>query len=177
MDQYKTWCGVGVKGGGTLFAVGMEYLAGDLRNLGQLGELHSFQMMSVRIGPGLGGGAGYVACIVFDCLNLWNLNDTESSDWSINVALGGKWSEVVKGLSKYKFFPTLLKIGEAAGKQTALVPADIDNLRNGASYFWTGCDIGKRGNGPKLVTIDIPFAGVGVELSAHWTQGKIEILD
>jgi hypothetical protein len=56
-------------------------------------------------------------------------------------------------------------------------PAEFADLRNGASYIWTGYDITKQEGKPKMITIDIPFAGVGVELSEQGTHGRIEILD
>lgn len=173
MDKYETWIGVGIKGGGTLFVVGLEYLSGTIRNLGMLTEHNDFQVLGPRFGLGLGGGAGVVACMVFHCLNINNLNDTDASDWSINASLGAKWDGIVKGLANYNFFATIGKVGTVL-KAT---PSDIDNLRNGMSYFYAFCDIASMNASPKLVTIDVPGAGVGMELSAHWTTGKIEILD
>lgn len=173
MDKYNQWIGVGFKGGGILGIGGVDYMSGTLRNLGLLGEHHDFQIASGRLGLGLGGSVGVIACIVYDCPNLYVLNDTTVDDWSINAAFGPKWDSIVKGLRGYKFFETVLKMYSKA----KLVPSDIDNLRNSASYLYTAGDIAMAQKGaPKLVTIDVPAAGVGVELSAYITKGTIEIL-
>ena len=173
MSSYESWIGLGVKGGGTLGFVGMETLEGVASNLGYPKHSHSLNVSSIRLGLGLGGGAGFVAIVVFKCGNLMNLNGTKTTDWSINFALGEKWDGVVKGLKNYKFFSTVARIGGIFSKA---VPSDVDNIRNSMSYLYTAYDISGM-SGPKLVTIDIPFAGIGAEVSAHYLDGEITIGD
>jgi hypothetical protein len=173
MSSQESWIGLGIKGGGTLGFLGMETLEGTVTNLGFPQDSHSLNVTSIRLGIGLGGGAGYVAVMVYKCGNLMNLNGTKTTDWSINVALGEKWDGVVKGLKNYKFFSTVARIG---AKLSKAVPSDVDNIRNSMSYLYTAYDIYGM-SGPKLVTIDIPFAGVGAEVSAHYLDGEITIGD
>jgi hypothetical protein len=176
-DKYSTWFGLGYKGGGILVAAGMEYLSCTMRNVGMPSEHHDFQILSARVGLGLGGSVGAVACLIYNCSNLYDLNDTQASDWSVNVAFAGKWGDVVDGLTKYDFFPSLLRIGKVVNSKTALVPSDIENIRNAMSYLWTGHDyLQGSGGKAKMITVDIPGAGIGYELSASWAQGQIEIL-
>jgi len=178
LDKYSCWFGVGFKGGGSLFVPGMEYMSCTMRNLGVPMEHHDFQILSIRLGLGLGASVGAIACLIYNCGNLYDLNETEAADWSINVALTGKWDSFVKGLANLKFFPSLLRIGKQVNKGTALVPSDLENIRNSMSYLYTGCDYLQGSGGKvKMITVDIPGAGVGYELSAHWAQGKIEVLD
>lgn len=171
MDKYSSWIGVGFKGGGILGIGGVDYVSGTLRNLGFLSEHHDFQIGSGRFGLGLGASVGAVACIVYNCANLWTLNDTLVDDWSINIAYGAKWDTVIKGQKNYKFFSIVSKINDI----TKTTTADIENLRNAAAYLYSAQDI--AGNSPKLVTIDIPAAGVDLELSAFVMKGTIEIPD
>jgi len=174
MGKYDNWIGLGAKGGGTLGILGMEYLGGTLRNVGSITEHHDFQLLSYRMGVGLGGGVGVTACIVYDCGNLIDLNGTRVEDWSVNAQLGAKWDSILKGLKNYKFLVTVAKLGKKILNAT---PGDMDNLRNAMSYLYTAYDIASKGKGPKVVTIDIPGAGVGLELSLHRTEGNMEILD
>lgn len=177
MDNYSSWIGLGFKGGGILGIGGVDYLSGTMRNVGFLAEHHDFQVLSGRLGLGLGGSVGAVACFIYHCPNLYVLNDTIADDWSINVALEVKWDGIADGLKNLKFFPTLAKLGAKAAGWSSATPADITNLRNGMSYIYTTQDVMRMNNLPKLVTIDIPGAGVGFELSASVSKGTIEILD
>ncbi len=118
--------------------------------------------------------AGLVALIVYNCNNLMNFNGEEATDWSLNLALGGKWDGVVKGLKNYKFFETIARVGSKLAKAP---PSDIDNLRNSMSYLYTAYDIASMGGAKKLVSIDVPFAGIGAEVSFHYLDGEITIGD
>jgi hypothetical protein len=175
MDKYHTWIGVGLEGGGTLFVPGIEYVGGRLYNLGLLEDQYDFQILNIRMGLGLGAGGGVVACMIFNCLNLWELNDTNVEDWSfdVNIAVGEKWSSLIQGAKGYKLANILLK----AAKYRKFNPKEIDTIRDFMSTFYGLYDIAAT-NGPKLIPVEIPGAGVGLELSAHFTLGgKIEILN
>ena len=174
MAHGSDWIGIGVKGGGTLFVVGAELLEGGLLRLDPPNETHSFQVFSVRLGLGLGGGAGLAVLLVFNCDNLWKLNDTDLNDWGVNLSLGGKWDSLVKGLKNIKFFETVIKAGS---KFKNLTPKDMETFRNAMHMFYNSYDIGTTSPGAtKVIAIDVPGAGVGLEISVNYTMGKIEIL-
>ena len=121
----------------------------------------------------LGGGAGLIACLVFNCPNLTVLDETDQADWGVNIALGEKWDGVVKALKNYKFFAAIAKVGKSVMK---LNPKDIESIRNSMAYLYNAYDM-QTMPGPKMITIDIPGAGVGLEVSANMTMGKLEIPD
>ena len=171
MENLQTWIGLGLKGGGTLAFVGMESVVGFANNLSYLKHSQQITISSLRAGAGLGGGAGITAILVYNCIDLQWLNGTRTTDWGFNLAVGGKWDGVVKALGTSKFFMTLAKWGVKLHKAT---PEAVENIRTGASLVWSAYDIQKM-NGPKLVTIDIPFAGIGVEASLHYLDGEISI--
>ncbi|MEK7725394.1 MAG: hypothetical protein AAB336_13660 [Acidobacteriota bacterium] len=173
MNKYNSWVGLGFKGGGFTAIAGFDYVSGTLRNVGLMSEHHDFHILNVRGGIGLGGSVGAIFCAVYNCPNLWRLHDTWVSDWSINVALGGRWDSVAKGLKNYNLIATVKKINDSK----KLNPADLENIRNGASYIWGAVDTIRMNDSPKLITIDIPMAGVGYELSAFVSAGKIEMLN
>lgn len=173
MDNFSSWIGLGVKGGGTVGLIGLETMEGSVTNLGFTRHTQSLNVTSIRVGLGLGGGVGLVAILVYNCPNLAVLHDTIGTDWSVNVAIGGvKWDGVLKALKAKKFFSTITKLSGAIEKAT---PDDISNIRNSMSYVYSTIDIAK--NSPQLVSLDIPFAGVGQEVSIHALEGKITIGD
>lgn len=176
MNKYETWFGVAVKGGGTIGVSGLEYMTGEFINVGQLSEWHGFQMISLRLGLGLGAGAGLTACFVFNCMNLMSLHETFSTDWGVNISLGGKWSEVAKTLGKNGFIQSVATAAKVITKGSLAEPQQIESVRNGLSNMYTAYDLSKT-SGPKMVTLDIPMAGVGLELSAHYLKARLEILD
>lgn len=173
MDYYSTWFGVGVKGGGSIGPGGFETMEGYITNLGMPSHSHSINISYLRVGPGLGAGAGLCAIYVFNCMNPQNLHGKTDSSWSVNVSLGGKWSDVVKFLAKSKLFQLAPKLVGGISKASTY---DLDSLRNIGSNLFTLYEV-REYSRDKVVTIDIPFAGVGLELSAHKLYGTIYIGD
>ena len=170
-DPDRTWLGIGEKTGGTLFVVGMEGTEGMVFNLGNMSARAGFSLMNVRLGVGLGGGIGLVALCVFNCDNIWRINNTSADDWGVNLSLGGQWSKIAKGLKNYKFFTTVARVG---AKLRRFVPEDAENLRNSLHYLYNTFDVGASSE-PKAVMIDTPI-GVGLEASINYSfGGKIEI--
>jgi len=171
-DPSNTWMGIGLKTGGTLFVVGMEGVEGKMFNIGNPTAKYNFSIMSVRLGPGLGGGTGLVAVCAFNCDNpMVRLHNTEITDWGVNISLGGQWSKIAKTLKNSRFFTRVARVG---AKLTRLVPTAAEEFRNDMHYLYTAFDIGSKDTKPKVVVIDTP-AGVGLEVSANYTIGKIEI--
>lgn len=170
MSEYDTWVGLGGKVGGSLGFIGAESADGYVWNVGYPQHVHPLNITSFRFGPGLGGGVGMVAMFVFNCGNIASLNNTTNSDWSINVSLAGKWSELVKGLKKYKFFIALAKYMD-----NTMTPDDMSSIRNGLSYLYSAAEISGMDYSPKTITLDIPAAGIGVELSMSFMLGIITI--
>lgn len=172
-NKYANWFGVGVKGGGSIGPGGFETMEGYISNLGIPSHSHSINISYLRIGPGLGAGAGMCAIFVFNCMNPQNLHQKSDSSWSINVSLGGKWSDIAKALSKSKLFTIAPKLVNGLGRVTL---GELDEIRNISSYLFNAYEL-KETSRDKVVVIDIPLAGVGLELSAHKLYGTIYIGD
>lgn len=170
--ERKTWLGIGGKVGGTLFVVGMEDTTGLIFNIGNPNIRAGFSLTSVRLGPGLGGGAGLTAICVFNCDNIWRLHNTQTTDWGVNLSLGEKWDSVVKALKNMKFFAKIARIGP---KLKGFKPSDIESLRNDLHYLYNAYDIASSGGDPKVICLDTP-ASIGLEVSLNYTIGTIEIL-
>ncbi len=170
LSEYDTWVGLGGKVGGSLGLIGAESADGYVWNVGYQQHVHPLNITSFRFGPGLGGGVGMVAMLVFNCGNIASLNNTSNSDWCINVSLAGKWSSLVKGLQKYKFFTALAKYMD-----NTMTPDDMSSVRNGLSYLYSAAEINNMDYSPKTVTLDIPAAGIGVELSMSYMLGIVTV--
>ena len=179
MDNFASWIGTGVKGGGMLGVAGFETMEGVVTNLGYRQHSHSVNVSGARMGFGLGASVGAVALLIFNCRNLNNMDGTQDADWGINLALGGKWDGVVKGLKQFKFFATMAKLAASPGGKLfkKATPQEIDDLRNAMAYLFTAYDMKSMEGKPKLIAIDIPFAGVGAEVSWFRLEGEMTVGD
>lgn len=169
-DINQTWLGIGEKTGGMLFVVGFEGTEGKIWNMGNTTASYWFSVIAPKFGLGLGGGIGLVALCVFNCDNpMVRLNNTKLEDWGVNIALGGKWAALAKALKQARFYAKIAKIGAKARHLK-----HAEDLRNDLHYIYNALDIANAGPEPKVVSIDTP-AGAGVELSASYSIGTIEI--
>lgn len=174
MTTMHNWFGVGIKGGGTLALVGFETMEGYISCVGMPSHTHSINMSYMRLGAGLGGGVGLCLIFVYNSINPKALDNTSDSTWSVNIALGPKWSAIASALAKSKIFELAPKI---VGGIAAATKYDLDNIRNAASNIYTGLDVMDQNSKNKVVTIDVPGAGVGAELSLQKLYGTIFIGD
>lgn len=171
MKLDETWLGIGVKAGGMLGFGGVESVSGRFYNLGNTGVTYDFSMVSSRWGFGLGGGAGLVAIGVFKLNGLMWLNGREMNDWGVNVDMGGRWKHIAKALDTKNFFRNI-KLARAIGS----IVANLDEIRDAMHYIYNAYEFDAKGDHPS-VSLDVPFAGAGLELSAFKTSGKIWIED
>ncbi len=173
MNNFASWFGVGIKGGGSIGLGGFETMEGYISNLGMINHSHSINISYLRLGPGLGAGIGMCAIFVFNCMNPQNLHQKNDSSWSINVSLGGKWSDVAKVLGNSKMLKIVPKVVSGITKATR---SEIDDIRNISSYLYTTYELTDLTR-DKVIVVDIPLAGVGLELSAQQLYGTIYIGD
>lgn len=172
-----TWIGVGNKSGGILFIVGMEGTSGRLWNMDNTQYLVDFSIINARIGPGLGGSVAQLVLVAaFNCPSGRELTQADVNDWSVNVALGSRWSSVVRGLRRVPMFMRVVRLlNSSLGRQLGV--NQLDEVRNLASYLYSNLDLHKAGSLPKIMSIDVPLAGYGVELSASYSfGGRLELI-
>jgi hypothetical protein len=174
MEFGNTWVGYGTKFGGIVGLLGLETMSGEIANMMTPSHSHELSVTSIRAGVGLGGGAGIVAILLFNCSSPYSLNGTRTTpDWSANLALGANWSDHVEALKNYKLFQALAQV---SGKIRHASPENLTSIRNGMSYIYSAVGLTSM-SGPTLVTLDIPGMGVGVELSVCYLDGEIEVGD
>lgn len=184
----QTWVGFAIKGGGHLFVVGAEGAQGYAGRLDQFTtSLQNFNITSMRFGPGLGGGVGISMFLAFNTPMLINLNNTKISpalaDFNVNVSVEAK---IPLGNSIKAIQPIARQLAAGSrllgGLKTgigALKLSDISTLRDFAHLYWQASVEGSdaaRTSAPKTMVIDIPGAGVGLEVSLFWTAGEITVI-
>jgi hypothetical protein len=170
MKLEETWLGLGVKSDGQLLVGGVESITGMLFNLGNVSDRHTFEMTSSRWGLGLGGSIGVTAVFVFDLKGVMWLDGQEITGGGLTVSYGDKFGNLSQYLNDIKFFTgAKLVAKDAAGPATWLpvfqqAGAAVDNAT-------------KKAVGPKhrIIFLDIPFGGVGLELSVVDTKGTLFI--
>lgn len=131
----------------------------------------------------LGGSAALALAVVLNAPDKRALRGLVHTQTDFAITLGGKWGDVLK-LAKRA--PLLAKIGQVAAKAAThkpldilkgLKPEDIDEFINiiKAGLDSTGLD---RGNPkPQLFTMDVPFAGFGLELGIFKARTEIYTVD
>jgi len=168
MKSEETWLGVGVKSGGQLLFGGVESTGGLFFNLGNPNVIHTFSMTSSRWGFGLGGGAQLVCMFVFKLKGLAWLDGQTIEDWGMNVDMGGRWKHWTKIVDD-KFRSTV----HAVWALSSIVP-HLDEIRDVMHYLYNLYEFDSKGDHPML-SLEVPFAGAGLELSAFKSKGKIWI--
>jgi hypothetical protein len=182
----QTWVGLGIKGGGHLAVIGAETMEGAAGRLDQFTtSVREFNISSIRFGPGLGGSVGVSVMAAFNVPTLQMLENktlTPSlSDFNINLA-------VPEFKASSKTMIALSKLGASLSKSSSkfltkaviggLKPGDVATLRDFAHIYWQTVIEGKEAdssNAIKIIVLDIPSAGIGLEASLFWTLGEIHV--
>jgi hypothetical protein len=173
MDESRnTWMAMATKIGGQLVWIGGEFTEGTMVNLANTHWRFDFQINSFRTGPGLGMSAGYVVVFFFNCPSPWVIHETKFEDWGFNLAVLGKWKDILKAVKNAKLYTTAGRIGV----HMAMGLHEADTMRNAAHTISTGLDIKNRGGKPTIISLDLPL-GVGVELSWVDIYGTVKIME
>jgi hypothetical protein len=176
---FKRWLGFGVKSGGQLGIGGVESTTAYVVNLGDL-ETFDLQIISSRWGVGLGGSGGAVAVIGFGFRVPYELDHEPVNDWGVNVAFTEKLisKSVLQSIHHSKHFIDGLKNGKYVAptlnaRKTFTAVDRLQNIRNLFHRLYGGFEAATKGKG--VVVIDLPLLGVGLELSAFLTRGKMYV--
>lgn len=172
MKPEETWVGIGIKSGGSLLIGGVETTTGKFFNVGNPGVTYNFNIVSRRWGLGLGGGGGLVVIFVFKLKSLYWLNHRSVDDWGVNISIGGKQFEILKFLANKNFFHTVRYVGRSLN----LLTNYIEDFRNVSSFLYNVNDFDSKADHP-ILSLDVPGVGLGLELSAFKSYGKIYLED
>lgn len=175
---FKRWLGFGVKSGGQLLIGGVESTTAYVVNLGDL-ETFDLQIVSSRWGLGLGGSGGAVAVIGFGFRVPYELDHESLNDWGVNVAFTEKLisKSALQSIHHSKYFIDGLKNGKyvapTLNARSAFTAVGIlQNVRNALHTLYGGLEAAK---GSGVIVLDLPLLGVGLELSAFVTRGKMYV--
>ena len=163
------WLGVGFKSGGQLGIGGVESTTAKLWCL-QDGESFDLEIISGRWGLGLGGSGGFVVVFGFGFTVAEELHREPANDWGVNIAFTEKL--ISKSMiSSFQFALLEMKMARATGI-LKLAPSTLEQLRNLGHTIFGGLEVAKHSG---VVVIDLPFAGIGLEVSAYVTRGTMYV--
>lgn len=174
----KRWLGFGFKSGGQLLIGGVESITAYVVNLGDF-ETFDLQIVNSRWGLGLGGSGGFVAVIGFGFSIPYELDHKSLNDWGVNVAFTEKIisKSVLQSIQSSKWFIDSFKNGKyvapALNQSKSFVDAArLANMRNLLHTLYAGLEASKHSG---IVVIELPFLGMGLELSAYLTRGTMYV--
>jgi hypothetical protein len=160
--------------------VGAENCTALMVNLGN-GETFALEIMSTRWGPGLGGSVGAVFVLGFGFIEPYVLHGENMNDWGVNVAFTEKLitKGAIQGLMQsrrlydiYKDFKAM-DVMKARHIKSAFKDMDmLASVRNAFHTIYQGFESSKRSG---IVVIDVPYAGIGLELSVHVLRGHMAV--
>jgi hypothetical protein len=175
---FKRWLGFGVKSGGQLLIGGVESTTAYVVNLGDL-ETFDLQIISSRWGLGLGGSGVAVAVIGFGFTVPYELHGKPLNDWGVNVAFTEKLisKSALQSIHQSKYFIDGFKNGRYVAptlnaRNTFTGIGLLQNVRNALHTLYGGLEAAK---GSGVIVLDLPFLGVGLELSAFLTRGTMYV--
>jgi hypothetical protein len=147
-------------------------------NLGDL-ETFDLQIISSRWGLGLGGSGVAVAVIGFGFTVPEELHRKPLNDWGVNVAFTEKLisKSALQSIHQSKYFIDGFKNGiyvapALNARNTFTAIGLLQNVRNALHTLYGGLEAAK---GSGVIVLDLPFLGVGLELSAFLTRGTMYV--
>ncbi len=173
-----TWIGVGAKYGGFLGGVGAETTTGWMINLGSFDRV-IFNVESIKIGLGLGGGTGACLIVALNCLSPQALvTDTYEVQGNVDlgISLGNRWGGFAR--SAIRHLRPFMDMGPQAARMIIKGARNADDLRNLGHLLYNNYGLLTQGKStPQLITIDIPVGGFAAELSITSSFQKFSIVE
>lgn len=170
MKNEETWLGMGVKSGGMIFLAGYESVTGDLWNLKNTNDKHTFNVKSTRFGIGLGGGGDATLVCIFKTKNIYQINGKRLDDWGFNFDMAKGRLKDVANLIKLQKSLQAIKLAYVLGSITV----NLNEVRDTMSFLYGVYEVGAS-TGPSVHLIDVPLAGVGLEVSLFKSVGTLQI--
>jgi hypothetical protein len=175
------WIGIGLKFGGHFAIVGKDTFEGILFQVDDLSQDVTIEVESIRVGPGLGGGAAVALAVISGAPDPWMVNGMRVGNWGwdFQLALGNKWSALGKAAKR---LPTVMKLVSILSKggaltrgmgRIALTLAEKEALRAALKSAIDAKEIDVSTDKPQVQVLDI--AGPGVEASLYRTNGTVRV--
>jgi hypothetical protein len=191
LESTGLWFGIGIKGGGVLVGgsethyATMHALEAPLKRRFIL-EIGAGSEQLNRLALGVGASVGLTLVMVASLFDdpASDLNGLPvGGDWDLNVSLGGKWSDVVKGA---KVAPIAKRVAEIVGKVkyvgekvVNLGPQKVETIANAIKEGLTNGSLGVKTNAysPQIVVFGLPGVGTGLEVSLGKSWGYAHVYD
>lgn len=166
MRDNETWFGGGVKTGGIVAVYGRESIVGKVTNL-SFTRVHDFAIKNERWGIGLGGGGGATLLLVFNTANLYDLRGFQMEDWDLNINITKGRLKDLQHAVKYKEAAKILLLAKG-------LVGNKKDIQEAMQFFYESVGAASSPE-PVVLTLDVPGAGGGVEVSLFSTTGTLEI--
>jgi hypothetical protein len=173
----NVWFGVAVKGGGHFFLVGKDTVEGWLVSADKYDNNFFMNIDGWRLGPGLGGGVGVALIVVTSMKNPNELRGHMIDGKDFQASLGAKWGTLAKSVSRLSFVQRLAQRSKVAGKvgKGAITVAEWEKTRELVKGTVSALGLDLDAAEPQVEVIDLPGVGTGVELSAYFNVGTIQV--
>lgn len=183
-EPESTWVGAGEKTGVSL-GPGYEQTLGVIWNCNDY-RYTFLRINSLRVGVGAGASFGGVLIFVFNASHAGRINNLDTSGWAVNIPLADTLESITSFIRRPQIWASALKAIRAVNQSRvgttlsragiqAVSPDDLDNFRELASVVGDARGA-YQSNETTIMVLDIPFAGLGTEISVSWSMGRAEII-
>ncbi|MCA1999789.1 MAG: hypothetical protein LDL25_08370 [Hyphomicrobiales bacterium] len=177
----NSWIGIGIKGGGHALIWGTDTLLGTVWSMDT--TFRNFDLMgeTTRWGPGLGAGTNVAIIYMTGVKEPQDISGLKTEGWDINFSVGERLGDLTKAGKLAKLKPVIepiIKLGAKSPEALkALIKAHPDKWVEAFKQSKTALEAaGVNLNGPpNVVVVDVPLAGVGLEVSGFVTVTKFRL--
>ena len=186
----NVWFGLSVDFGGHLAVWGRNTLYAQLYSMDTYHRSFRMESERNRWGPGLGAGAGLSFVMITGLSRPRQLQGSKQTSWDFQLALGGRWGELIKGAGKVRQLRRLMERTNQSGggmkrlvefvrdnkeTLTRLSPDDWNDIRKRIVEFGDAVDMAGDQSTPKIMSLGIPIPGTALEVSGYYQTGTLRI--
>lgn len=169
------WFGIGGQTGGHLFVAGKDTVEACVYSLESYTDRFWINIDGYRLGPGLGASIGAVLVVVSHCGKPSDIQGYTVSGPDFQANVVGKWGDLAKSVKTLNSVQKYAKLGSAVDKTMSVL--EYNKVREAINLAYKGgtaaYNVNKAAQKPEVDVVGIPFAGVGLEVSAFYGTGKV----
>lgn len=172
-ERSGIWFGLGGQTGGHLFIGGKDTVEACLYSLETYQDRFWANVDGYRVGPGLGASIGLVFVVATGGKQPGIFDGVKVTGFDFQANLGGKWGDLAKGLKGLSAVSKFAKAGKIIDKTISV--AEWEKVRDLVWNSIKATAIDTKAAKPEFNVMAIPGAGVGLELSAFYGWGTVQV--
>jgi hypothetical protein len=165
------WFGLGGQEGGTLAIVGKDTVEACLYSFDSYRNRFWMNIDGWRLGLGLGASIGVAIVVATGVDHPKELQDFPAGGFDFQAALGGKWGDLAKAAKGLNAVRKIASGAKIIDKTISI--AEWEKMRDLIWNSYKATDIDRHKLG--LNVLAIPGAGVGLEVSAYYGFGYVNV--